>query len=220
MANRKAPYSLLYEDEDILVVYKERDVFSIRTKAKNTFSHNLYHYLREYLLKKGESLFIVHRLDYETSGILIFAKKRNIQILLQKAFEEHQVERLYEAVILERIPLGSKYHVDQYLKDISYRSVICNKDEGKEAITDILATNYIQIGTALDIRIETGRHNQIRVALASLGFTLLGDKRYSHNENKRLYLNAYSLSFPSSLPLKRFSFSLSPLWLERKKEAL
>ena len=219
MANKKSPYLLLYEDEEILVVYKERDVFSIRTKAKNTFAHNLYHYLYEYLSHKGEKLFIVHRLDFETSGVMIFAKSRDTQILLQKAFEEHKVTRLYEAVIQERIPLTREFTVKQYLKEVGFKTEVSNPQEGKEAITHVKANNYIQIGTALSIKIDTGRHNQIRIALASKGYTLLGDKKYSHSEAKRLYLNAYSLSFPSELGLKRSTFETAPLWLEKEEVA-
>jgi 23S rRNA-/tRNA-specific pseudouridylate synthase len=65
----------------------------------------------------------------------------------------------------------------------------------------------------LNINIETGRRNQIRIALYSLGYTLLGDKRYSNNENKRMYLNSYALVFPSNLGLKENEFITKPLWL-------
>ena len=212
---KNAPYQILYEDEEILVVYKQRDVFSIRTKDKKTFSHNLYHYLYLYLKEKGENLFVVHRLDYETSGVMIFAKNKAMKEKLQKCFEERKVERYYEAVIKEKIELGTKHDVLQYLSDGENGTKVQVVDEktGKDAITHIQAHNYIQIGTALNINIETGRRNQIRIALYSLGYTLLGDKRYSNNENKRMYLNSYALVFPSNLGLKENEFITKPLWL-------
>jgi 23S rRNA pseudouridine1911/1915/1917 synthase len=209
----KCPYDIIYEDEDLLVVYKKRDVLTIRTEDKKTFSHNLYHYLREYLKKKHESIFIVHRLDYETSGVIVFAKKEEIKISLQKAFENHEVQRFYEAVISERIPLGEEKTVTQYLEEKGLHVFPSTKEKGKEAITILKSSNYIQIGTALDIEIKTGRRNQIRLALQSLGYTLLGDTRYSHSEAKRMYLNAYKLVFPVTLGLKQNVFETKPLWV-------
>lgn len=215
----KCPYDILYEDEKILVVYKKRDVFTIRTNDKKTFSHNLYHYLKMYLFKKRENLFIVHRLDYETSGIILFAKSYQIKQALQKCFEERKVTKLYEGVVAEKIPLNKKYHVVQYLKKEGMNVVVSSKEdeEAKEAITDIESINYIQIGTALKIAIDTGRHNQIRLAIHSLGLTLLGDKRFCNSEAKRMYLNAYSLSFPPESGLTKTTFSVDPLWIVENK---
>lgn len=216
--NDKAPYYIIYEDEDVIVVYKKRDVLTIRTSDKMTFSHNLYHYLHEYLGKKNEQLFVVHRLDYETSGIIIFAKKEEIKISLQKCFEMHSVERHYEAVVSEKAELGKQFHVEQYIEEKGMKAFVSDEAHGKKAVTNLKATNYIQIGTALDIGIETGRRNQIRFAVQSLGFTLLGDKRISHSEAKRMYLNEYALSFPKDCGLKETSFLTAPLWVIKKGE--
>lgn len=211
--NSKAPYEILYEDEDVIVVYKKRDVLSIRTDDKKTFSHNLYHYLHEYLKKKNENLFIVHRLDFETSGVMIFAKKEKVKQTLQNCFLAHEVGRFYEAVIAEKVELGQEYHVDQFLLEEGSKVTVTTPDKGKEAKTDIKAINYIQIGTAVSINIDTGRHNQIRLAIHSLGYTLLGDKRFSHSEAKRMYLNEYKLVFPASTGLKQLEFATNPLWI-------
>lgn len=217
---KATPYSIVYEDDEILTVYKNRDVLTIRTKDKKTFSHNLYHYLYLYLQKKGERLFIVHRLDYETSGLLVFAKSEEMKEKLQKAFEERKVIREYEAVIKEKIPLHESFTVRMYLSDgENGRKVIkTTKEEGKEANTNLVSTNYIQIGTALKINIYTGRRNQIRLAIHELGYTLLGDKRYSSDENKRMYLNSYHLVFPSEIGLKKNEFYISPLWVKEEEE--
>ena len=211
--NDKCPYEILYEDQDVLVVYKKRNVFSIRTLDKKTFSHNLYHYLHDYLAKKKESLFIVHRLDYETSGVMIFAKSFATKEKLQKSFEEHSVSRYYEAVVKEDVPLGKDFLVKQYLGEIGMKVIVSDEKTGKEAITHLHAQNKIQIGTALTIEIETGRRNQIRLAIQSLGLTLLGDTRYSHSEAKRMYLNEYKLAFPEELGLKQNVLEVQPLWI-------
>lgn len=212
---KKSPYSIIYEDNQIIVVYKERDVFSIRTADKRTYSHNLYHYIYEYLKKSGEKPFIVHRLDYETSGILIFAKNPKLKEILQKQFEERRVIRKYEAVIKEMIPPNQKYDVKQYLASNGKggKVYISTQLEGKDAITHLISQNQIQIGTVLDVSIETGRRAQIRMAISSLGYHLLGDVKYSSTPAKRMYLNAYELIFPEDTPIKEKHFFVKPLWL-------
>lgn len=211
---KQAPFSVIYEDDDLIVVYKERNVFSIRTNDKHTYSHNLYHYIHEYLSKKGERPFIVHRLDYETSGIMLFAKREDLKEMLQKEFEMHRVKRLYEAAIDERISPNLHFDVKQKLgSNGKGGKVFLDPINGKEAITHLTSKNQIQIGTVLDISIDTGRRAQIRMAITSLGFHLLGDLKYSSTPAKRMYLNAYELDFDESLPIKEHHFKVKPLWL-------
>ncbi len=212
---KKAPYSIIYEDDQLIVVYKERDVFSIRTTDKRTYSHNLYHYIYEYLKKSGEKPFIVHRLDYETSGLLVFAKNAKLKEILQKQFEERKVVRKYEAVIKEIIPPNERYDVKQHLTSNGKggKVYVSNELEGKDAITHLVSRNKIQIGTVLDISIETGRRAQIRMAISSLGYHLLGDIKYSSTPAKRMYLNAYELIFPDDTLIKEKRFFVKPLWL-------
>jgi 23S rRNA pseudouridine1911/1915/1917 synthase len=211
--NPKAPYYIVYEDKDVIVVYKKRDVFTIPTTDKKTFIYNLFYYLRLYAKKQKETVYLVHRLDYETSGLVIFAKTPLIQAKLKDAFEERKALRYYEAVVKETLPAGQRFDVDQYLEEKGYGVIVSDAVKGKEAITHIVAKNPIQIGTALQISIETGRKNQIRMAIHSVGLTLLGDKRYSQNDAKRMYLNAYKLAFPSEIGLAQNVFRVPPLWL-------
>lgn len=212
MNNSKAPYEVVYSDSDVLVVYKKRDVLSVKTADKKTFCHNLYYYLKNDELKNGENLFVVQRLDFENSGLMLFARNENIQKKLQEAFTLHQVERDYEAVIKEPVEPGKTFHVEMRIADNG--SEAFESENGKLSISDIEAVNPIQIGTAVRIKIATGRHNQIRLAIKKLGFTLVGDKRYSHDDAKRLYLNSYSLTFPSSVGLKVAHFEVTPLWIK------
>lgn len=211
--NPKAPYYIVYEDKDIIVAYKKRDVFTIPTTDKKTFIYNLFYYLRVYAKKQNENVFLVHRLDYETSGLIVFAKSEAVQAELKAAFEERTALRYYEAVVKELVPSGKHFDVDQYLEEKGYGVIVSAEATGKEAITHVTAKNAIQIGTALQIQIETGRKNQIRMAIHSIGLTLLGDKRYSQNEAKRMYLNAYKLVFPKEIGLAQNAFEVEPLWL-------
>lgn len=209
---KKCPYQILYEDENILSVYKERDVFSVATEDIKTRYQNLFFYLKSYAKKKGEEIYLVHRLDYETSGVMVFAKNKDTQRYLKECFENRSVIRLYEAVVKEDVDEG--YHIlfSQKIKEnASYQ--VKEDDEGKEAITEIYYGNKIQIGTALRIQIHTGRKNQIRLALHSLSMTLIGDKRYASDTAKRMYLNSYALIFPKSDFLKENRFTSPCLWL-------
>lgn len=214
---KKNLLNIIYEDKEILAVYKEKNLLTIMTKDKKTFNNNLYHFVYEYLLKKKERPFIVHRLDYETSGIVLFAKNYQMKEKLQSAFEKREVLREYEAVIKEKINLDYKNTIVQYLvQNPNSFKVYETKDikAGKLAITHIEACNYINIGTALKIRIETGRKNQIRLALKKAGFTLIGDERYAFDKAKRMYLNEYHLSFKKGL-LKVDDFRVEPLWIKK-----
>lgn len=210
---KTSPYHIVYEDEVILVVYKERNVFSVMTEDIKTKHQNLYFYLQCYTKRKHEKVFLCHRLDYETSGLMIFAKNENIAHLVRQSFEERKVERRYEAVVRESLRPDFHEVVEQSLSENASFHVYEDQENGKHAITEITYSNAIQIGTALDIRIETGRKNQIRMAIHTLGLTLIGDRRYAKDEAKRMYLNAYSLSFPETLGLRQNVFSVSPLWI-------
>lgn len=208
-------YHVIYEDSDVLVVYKERDLLTVRTSDPKTSFCNLFRFLEIELSKKGERPYLVHRLDYETSGLLIFAKRIEIKQLLQSLFEEHKVVRLYEAVIAENLPPEQHYDVRQFLASNGKGGRVYPTDEthGKEAITHLTTKNQIQIGTTLAISIETGRRAQIRLAISSLGWHLLGDDKYSKTPAKRMYLNAYRLEFPADIPLEKHIFEAKPLWL-------
>ena len=148
---------------------------------------------------------------------MIFAKSKAMQAEIKACFEARSVERYYEAVVKESLTVGKSYEIKQYLAEEGMHVIVSDAEHGKEAITLIEAANPIQIGTALRIQIKTGRKNQIRLALRSLGLTLLGDSRYGDNQSKRMYLNAYRLVFPKESGLKVLDFSSEPLWMTLPK---
>lgn len=216
----KRSFDIYYEDKDILVVIKPSGLLTIGTDKDPT--HNLYHYVREYLNGKRQKVFIVHRLDRDTSGLLVFAKSIEMKEKLQKCFEEQSVKRNYEAIVKEHIENSDTIKVVQYLafdEKSGNTYVTHDKSLGKKAVTYITKDHENKIGTVLSIQIETGRRNQIRLALKSLGYTLIGDKKYALDKSKRMFLNSYELVFPKELHLKKSTFSLSPLWLKREKNS-
>lgn len=214
----KRSFDIYYEDKDIIVVIKKSGLLSVATDKDDR--HNLYHYVREYLNNKKQKVFIVHRLDKDTSGLVIFAKSISVKEKLQKCFEEGQVLRHYEAIVEEMIEPGKRMKVDQYLAfDEKSGNVYVTKDttKGKRAITYLQSDHTNKIGTVLNIDIKTGRRNQIRLACKTLSLTLVGDKKYANNKNRRMFLNEYELEFPPDIELKKSHFALEPLWLAKKK---
>ena len=115
--NPKAPYYVVYEDGDALLVYKKRDVLSVATLDKKTYVHNLQAYLGHYAKESHEQVYLIHRLDVETSGLMIFAKSKTMQEKIKACFEARTVERYYEAVVKESLPIGKVYDVKQYLAE-------------------------------------------------------------------------------------------------------
>ena len=211
--------AIVYEDRDILVVNKKAGLLTIGTDKDK--EHNLYHYVREYANLHRQRIFIVHRLDRDTSGLILFAKSFPLKERLQEEFEKRTVKRYYEAVVREKLPLHVKTKVVQYLSYDERSGLVRvshNPKEGKEAITLIETHNYNDLGTVLNIEILTGRQNQIRLALHSLHYTLIGDSKYAHDKSRKMLLNAYEIVLPSSLRLKEHCFALSPSWLKEEKK--
>lgn len=215
---KNSQFEIIYQDKDIIAVYKKSGLLTIGTPKD--MEHNLYHYVREYSNLHREKIFIVHRLDKDTSGIVLFAKSFELKEKIQKSFEKREVIRKYEAVIREKIDKGIKRRIVQYLfydKRSGRVFITTDKNKGLEAITNIVSANQIDVGTVLDINIETGRQNQIRLAIKSLHYTLIGDEKYSHDKSKKMLLNEYKIVLPTYLPLKKHEYSIKPSWLIGEK---
>lgn len=189
----KDKIKILYEDKYLLIVNKPNNLLTIATSKEK--ENTMYHKVLLYLRKKNQKVFIVHRLDKDTSGLIIFAKTEKIKRYLQDNFSE--ITRKYMAIV-EGIPAKKRDTIKSYLAETKTNLVyITNDKSGKLAITNykvILEKNNYSL---LDIEIKTGRKNQIRVQLNSIGHPILGDKKYGNSKQKasRLYLHAYYLEF-------------------------
>lgn len=196
---------ILYEDENYLVVNKPAGMLTVSTeKEKN---RTLYHMVRHYVKEKNsrEKIFIVHRLDRETSGIVLFAKTESLKKKLQEDWEKVVLVRNYVAVvtgILEK----KEGHLVSYLKETRENMVYVTKDSsGKQAITDYRVVRENN-NSLVEIEIKTGRKNQIRVQFADMGHAILGDSKYGKTKGKRLYLHANLLSLRNPLTGKVMTF--------------
>ena len=192
---KELPFNILFEDEHIIVVNKPSGLLTIATAKEK--DKTLYHIVREYLVSKNRNarVFIVHRLDKDTSGIVVLAKDEKTKNKLQENWNEYVSLREYVAVVHGKLK-KEEDRIVQRLKETKTNLVyISRNDEGKEAITNYNVIKENDNYSELSIKIETGRKNQIRVAMATIGNPIVGDKKYGDPKDKesRLYLHANRL---------------------------
>ncbi len=184
------PFEILYEDKYIIVVNKPSNLLTIASSKEK--EKTLYHILREYLNHKKEKVFIVHRLDKDTSGIIIFAKDEKTKNMLQDKWNSLVTLREYSAVVHGSLK-EKKGRIEQNLLETKTNLVYVNKD-GKKAITNYEVIKENKDYSLLSINIETGRKNQIRVAFSSIKHPIVGDNKYGIKDKEtRLYLHANRL---------------------------
>ena len=192
---KELPFDILFEDDHIIVVNKPSGLLSIATDKEK--EKTLFHIVREYLVSKNKyaKVFIVHRLDKDTSGIVVLAKDLKTKNQLQENWNEYVSLREYVAIVHGTLK-EKEGRVCQKLKETKTNIVYVSRDdEGREAITNYKVIKENENYSMLSINIETGRKNQIRVAMASLKHPIVGDKKYGLEKDKeeRLYLHANRL---------------------------
>lgn len=184
--NKSKDIKIIYEDKDIIVVDKPYNLLTI----SNGKEISLYNLVSDYVKKnnKKNKIFIVHRLDKDTSGLIVFAKNIKTKNYLQDNW--NKVERRYLALV-NGITKESDI-LKNYLKENQNHFVYVSNN-GVLAITEYKKIKEINNNSLLDINIKTGKKNQIRVQLSNIGHPILGDKKYGINNYKRLCLHAYKL---------------------------
>ena len=192
---KNLPFSILFEDDHIIVVNKPSGLLTIATEKEK--ERTLYHIVRGYLQEKNQysKVFIVHRLDKDTSGIVILAKDEKTKKQLQDNWNEFVSLREYIGVVHGTLKKKEDTIV-QRLKETKTNLVYVSKDEdAKEAITKYQVIKENENYSMINIQIETGRKNQIRVAFATLKNPIVGDQKYGLKTDKasRLYLHANRL---------------------------
>lgn len=188
--------NIIYEDKEILVVDKEPHLLTIATEKRE--SRTLYNEASTYVKKQypKNKIFIVHRLDKDTSGLVIFAKNPDKKLSLQNNWSN--VNREYLCIVEGKLP-KKKDVLKSYLAESKTLEVYETKDKskGKLAITEYEVLQSNNKYSLLKIRIKTGRRNQIRVQLSSIGNPIVGDKKYGSETNplKRLGLHANLIEY-------------------------
>lgn len=142
-------------------------------------------------------LFIVHRLDRETSGLLVFAKSAEVKRALQARFAARDVERVYVAVVEGRVGQDAGTLRDRVGEDPTTLRVRVVRRGGREALTEYRVRERRARSTVLELRLGTGRRGQIRAQLAALGHPIVGDRDHGSSRDPvgRLCLHATVLGF-------------------------
>ena len=201
---------IIYEDNEFLVINKPYGLLSIPsdTEKNSTAIRMVMDYVQA--KDKHNRIYLVHRIDKETSGVLMFCKNEKIRDLLMDNWNDLVIKRGYFAIVEGHMEEKEKTIVNYLRKnklDLMY--VVKHGGEGAyRAITSYKVLKENKKYRLLDVNIKTGRKNQIRVTLGSLGHYVLGDDKYGEPENpiNRLCLHAYELSLKHPITGKIYKF--------------
>ena len=190
---------LVYEDEDIMVVDKAYGMLSTAA-GNNIKDETVYNVLRKYVKLRSEHarVYMVHRLDRDTSGLLVYAKTLQAEQILEHNWRDIVTDRRYLALVSGELP-QRQGSVESWLKDnkayFTYSSPVDNG--GKYALTHYRVLRTDGKHSLVELKLETGRKNQIRVHMQDLGHPVCGDIKYGNGDDPigRLALHAYRLNF-------------------------
>jgi tRNA pseudouridine32 synthase/23S rRNA pseudouridine746 synthase/23S rRNA pseudouridine1911/1915/1917 synthase len=203
---------ILYEDRDILVVDKPPGLLTVGTDSdkSRTAYFVLTDYVRKGCARSRNRVYIVHRLDRETSGVLVFAKSEEAKHRLQAEWQE--TEKTYLAVVHGKCKSQSGT-ITTYLAENKAHVVYSTSDPAKGQLshTAYKVLRQTKDFALLEVNLLTGRKNQIRVHLAGIGHPIVGDRKYGKADDRhtRLALHAKTISFKHPTSGKRLTFSAS-----------
>lgn len=205
--------AIIHEDKDVLVVDKPSGLLTMATDTERsrTAYFILTDYVRKGCAKSQKRIFIVHRLDKDTSGILLFAKSEEAKLRLQSQWEE--TTKKYLAIVHGRCEKSAET-ISSYLVENKAFGVYSTTDpkKGKFSHTAYQVIRQTKDFALLEVDLMTGRKHQIRVHLADIGHPVVGDERYGKKKDphKRLALHAKSISFFHPFSGERMTFETKP----------
>jgi 23S rRNA pseudouridine1911/1915/1917 synthase len=213
---------ILFEDEDLIVINKEAGLLSIASeKEKN---ETAYHFLMEHVRRNHPKsrIFVVHRLDRDTSGVMMYAKSKEVQQSLQNSWKESVKDRRYVALVEGAVqkPEGT---ITSWLTESKTLKMYSSPtpNGGQKAITHYKVLQKNKNYSLLEVQLETGRKNQIRVHMQELGHSIVGDKKYGSTQNPigRMGLHALGITFqhPTTGQLMNFETDIPGKFLRMVK---
>ena len=185
-------YKILFEDEAIVVVDKPSGLLTVATPKKE-----------KYTLSSLLGAFPAHRLDQETSGVILFAKTSEIQKILMDEFRKHTVKKRYIAFAHGRLPHKSAV-IDKKVRDNPYEAA-------RPAVTKYKVLEFRKDFSVVEVIPVTGRTNQIRIHFKQIGHPLVGERRFAFARDfnikfRRVALHASDIEFTHPVSGKRMSF--------------
>lgn len=203
----KLSFEILYEDDELVVINKPAGLLSI--SGGHEKEKTAYHLVGEYLRTKDKraKVFVVHRLDKDTSGVLMFAKNEKIKNLLQKNWNQIVYKRGYLAIVEGKLKKKTGI-IKNYLDESKTQMVYITNKGGKLAITNYQVLKESKFYSLVEVFLDTGRKNQIRVHMQSLGHSIIGDKKYGASTNpiKRMGLHSHLFGFVHPITKKKMEF--------------
>lgn len=203
------PFPILYEDDELLVVDKPAGLLTVATeKEKNKTAYRM---ASDYLKGRGQRVFIVHRLDKDTSGVLIFAKSEKVKRAYQDNWDALVKRRAYLALVEGR-PKEPEGIIRSYLKETDTHLVYSVERPGgnaREAVTGYRLLAEKGPLSLLEVELSTGRKNQIRVHMKELGCPVTGDKKYGAALDSlgRLGLHAHEVRVTNPFTRREMTFT-------------
>ncbi len=204
-------YEIIYEDRDIIVGNKACGFLTVSAlwNKEKTIHRALNEYVRKGQAKSHKCVFVVHRLDQATSGVLIFAKTQSAQIFLKDNWKNTQ--KIYYALVHGKLAQKEGVIESHLVEDEDYVvHTNLGGSQGKLSRTAYKVVEETANFSLLKVDLLTGRKNQIRVHLADLGHPIVGDTKYgkTHKRYPRLALHAHSISFNHPFHQKRLTFEI------------
>lgn len=209
---------ILYEDNHLIVVHKPPGILSQADYSNDPDMLSLLkNYLKEKYQKPGNVyLGLVHRLDRMTGGVMVFARTSKAAARLADQMQKHGFKKTYLAIVSGTFDDRRGTLIDYLIKDeTEVKSYVTTPEQGKKAILTYQVLEEKNNQALLEIALETGRHHQIRVQLASRGHPIVGDVLYGSKIKANLALYAYKLEFFHPVNKNCLSFVVKPqgdLW--------
>jgi 23S rRNA pseudouridine1911/1915/1917 synthase len=173
---------IVYEDDDLVVVDKPAGVLAVPL-ARREDARSVYEDLKAHLARRGRRrVYVVHRIDRDTSGLVVFAKSARAQEELKAQFKRHEPERTYVAIVYGRVRPAAGTWRDRLVWDeqsLVQKETHPRDPRGKEAISEYRVVESFRDTSLIEVRLHTGKRNQIRLQARLRGHTLVGEKRYT-----------------------------------------
>ncbi len=211
--------NILYEDPDLIVIDKQAGLLSIASDKEK--SDTAYHFLMEHVRRSNprNRIFVVHRLDRDTSGVMMYTKSEKVQQVLQNSWKNSVLDRRYIALV-EGSVQKAEGTITSWLKESKTLTMYSSPtpNGGQKAVTHFKVLQKTNGYSLLEVRLETGRKNQIRVHMQEIGHSIVGDKKYGSTQNPigRLGLHALVISFyhPTTNDLMHFETKIPNKFLQ------
>ena len=222
------PLPIVYEDDALIVLDKPAGLLAVPLPLRRRFdAPSVFDDLKAHMRTRGRRRpFVVHRIDRDTSGLVLFAKSEAAQETLKDQFKRHQPERVYHAIVYGHpSPASGTWH-DHLVWDVKaliQKETSARDPRGKEAISHYRVLETLPGASLVEVRLVTGKRNQIRIQARLRGHTLVGEQRYVYGPEElrtisfpRQALHAHRLAFrhPSDDRALRFEAPLPPDMLD------